>query len=238
MSSRERCSAPGFSPQGSFPAVPPAQVQEHFRCQFARWGLPRRVRVDNGNPWGNFNDLPTALALWLIGLGVDVWWNDPGHPEQNPKVERAQGTGKRWAEPQQCRAVAELQARFDQADGIQRERYPAVGGRSRLEAFPELQRVQRRYTRSWEQRHWDLGRVADHLAEYTGVRQVTRSGYTSVYDVHYYVGRVYRGQSVYVEFDPSALEWVFTNREGTQLRRFAAAQITRARIRKLNLRGE
>jgi hypothetical protein len=42
-----------------------------FRQVFVRWGLPDRVRVDNGYPWGTPRDLPSELALWLIGLGVE-----------------------------------------------------------------------------------------------------------------------------------------------------------------------
>jgi hypothetical protein len=49
--------------------VPAIQVQDALRRVFARWGRPDRVRVDNGPPWGSREDLPTAFALWLIGLG-------------------------------------------------------------------------------------------------------------------------------------------------------------------------
>jgi hypothetical protein len=191
--------------------------------------------VDNGNPWGNWNDLPTALALWLIGLGVEVLWNDPGHPEQNPKVERSQGTGYRWTEPHRCYEVAELQGHFDTMDVLQRERYPAVGGRSRWQAFPELAQVVRRYRHRGERREWDLERALQHLAGYQAVRRVWHSGHVSVYDRGYYVGTAYRGQSVYVQLDPSALEWVMTDLEGRQLRRHRAEQVTRERIVQLRL---
>ena len=40
------------------------------------------------------------LALWLIGLGIEVIWNPPRCPQANGVVERSQGTGKRWAEPE------------------------------------------------------------------------------------------------------------------------------------------
>jgi hypothetical protein len=43
-----------------------------LRRAFADWGRPERFRVDNGVPWGSWGDLPTDLALWLIGLGVGV----------------------------------------------------------------------------------------------------------------------------------------------------------------------
>src|SRR5262249_5578309 len=51
-------------------SVEAVATQQAMRRVFARWGLPRFLRFDNGFPWGNWNDLPTALALWLAGLGV------------------------------------------------------------------------------------------------------------------------------------------------------------------------
>jgi transposase InsO family protein len=102
-----------------------------LRTLFARRGLPKRLRVDNGAPWGGWSDLPTALALWLAGVGVGVVWNPPRRPQDNGVVERSQRTGKAWAEPQRCDDVEELQRRLDEVDGIQREAYPAVGGLSR-----------------------------------------------------------------------------------------------------------
>src|SRR5947199_10601597 len=91
-----------FSPQGKWLKVAPADVRDGLRDLFARWGRPAGVRVDNGGPWGSAGDLPPDLALWLIGCGVDVLWNDPGRPQQNGGVERSPGTAKRWAEPGPC----------------------------------------------------------------------------------------------------------------------------------------
>jgi hypothetical protein len=43
-------------------------VQTVLRRVFRRWGRPRRLRVDNGIPWGAMADLPSELTLWLLGL--------------------------------------------------------------------------------------------------------------------------------------------------------------------------
>ena len=67
--------------------VPAQAIQTMFRHVFTGWGLPDRVRVDNGYPWGTPRDLPSELALWLIGLAVEPIWNPPGQPTRNPKVE-------------------------------------------------------------------------------------------------------------------------------------------------------
>jgi hypothetical protein len=75
---------------------------------------------------GSAGDLPTELALWLFGLGVEVIWNPPRRPQDNGVVERSQGTGKRWSEPPTCDGPAELQRRIDDLDEIQRAEYPSV----------------------------------------------------------------------------------------------------------------
>jgi transposase InsO family protein len=95
-----------------------------LRQAFARWGRPRRLRVDNGTPWGATDGLPTGLVLWLAGLGVGVDHNPACRPQDNGVVERSQGTGKNWAEPGQCDSAAQLQRGLDEADARQRERYP------------------------------------------------------------------------------------------------------------------
>jgi hypothetical protein len=213
--------------------VPLPQVRQALRQQFGRWGLPRCLRVDNGVPWGSFNDLPTAFALWVVGLGVPWHWNDPGCPQQNPKVERSQGTGKRWGEPGTCASTAELQRRLDQADRLQREAYRTAAGGSRLALFPELAHSGRKYTVAWEERTWSLSRVEEHLAEYVGVRRVSSAGHVGIYDRARYVGRQYAGRYVLVQYDPLAHGWLITDDQGRELRRHEAPEITREQIVKM-----
>jgi hypothetical protein len=216
--------------------VPVAAVRQAIRAQFGRWGRPAAVRVDNGTPWGNWNDLPTPLALWLVGLGVRVHWNDPGCPQQNPKVERSQGTGKRWAEPGRCGGVAELQANLDEADRIQREEYPTPAGPSRWALFAGLRHSGRPWTAAWEARGWSLAAVEAHLSGYVVARRVSRSGHVTVYDHGRYVGGQYGGQHVLVQYDPDRHEWLIADRDGRALRRQPAPEITRAGIMRLSFR--
>jgi transposase InsO family protein len=215
--------------------VPLATVQQTLRQTFRRWGLPDCLRVDNGVPWGSFNDLPTRFALWVVGLGVRWHWNAPRCPQQNPKVERSQGTGKRWAEPGSCRSVAELQGRLDEADRLQREEYRTRGGGSRLELFPQLRHSGRTYSLAWEERTWSLGVVEEHLAEYVAVRRVGSNGNVGVYDRVRYVGRQYAGCFVQVQYDPQAHGWLIADTEGRELRRHEAPEISRDRIVKMTL---
>jgi hypothetical protein len=186
--------------------------------------------VDNGVPWGSPGDLPTDLALWLIGLGIEMLWNPPRRPQDNGVVERSQGTAKRWAEPQACAGAAELQGRLEEMDGIQRQEYPAVQGRSRLEAFPQLADSGRAYCRSWERSHWSLGAVASHLAGYAVRRRVSKTGTVSLYNRNHYVGKPYEGKMVHVMFDPESFEWIIADEAGRQLRSRAATEIGRETI--------
>ena len=148
---------------------------------------------------------------------------------------RAQGTGKRWTEPNTCKDADELQRRMNEMDRIQRERYPSIQRQTRLEAFPELKQVERRYSKTWEKRHWDLELVLAHMAEYSAVRRVDSKGQVSVYGRSHYVGPKYSGQDIYVVLDPVDREWVFETPAGVQIRRKAAEEITRERIQKLQV---
>lgn len=63
-------------------------VQTVLTRVFARYGLPERINVDNGPPWGSGGRGVTALAAWLIRLGIQVGHSRPFHPQTNGKDER------------------------------------------------------------------------------------------------------------------------------------------------------
>ena len=107
--------------------MPAAEVQAVLRRVFRRWGRPRRLRLDNGIPWGAMVDLPSELTLWLLGLDIDITFNPPRRPQDNGVIERSQGTGKRWAEPGACANAKELQRRLKDMDVIQREETTPCG---------------------------------------------------------------------------------------------------------------
>jgi hypothetical protein len=226
-----------FSPLKYWAHVLDVAVQEQLRAAFARWGLPRRLRVDNGKPWGSWSDLPTALALWLIGLGIEMLWNPPRRPQDNGVVERSQGTAKRWGDPGRCDSVGQLQGELDEADRLQRELYPFVQGRSRWDIYPGLRHSGRPYTALHEPAQWQLERVLAHLAGYAVPRRVDSTGQVSLYDRNYYVGVLHRGREVYVQFDPQRREWLFSDRRGQCLRSQPAVEIDAERLRHLQRAG-
>ena len=65
-------------------------VQEHFRCVFGQYGIPRAIYVDNGNPWGNSNGRTrhSQFSAWLMRQDIEVIHGTPHHPEGRGKIER------------------------------------------------------------------------------------------------------------------------------------------------------
>jgi hypothetical protein len=210
--------------------VPASWTRDRLREAFARWGLPERIRVDNGTPWGSAGDLPTDLALWLIGLGVEVAWNPPRRPQDNGVVERSQGTGKRWAEPATCGDATELQGRVDEMDRIQRELYPVAGGSSRAATFPALAHSGRPYEPESETRRWEPARVLEHLARYTAPRAVDTGGTVSLYGRSRYVGAALGGQRVYISLDPVERQWMVAGADGVCYHRLPAPELSQESV--------
>lgn len=72
-----------------------ATVQVRLTGIFRRYGLPRRILVDNGSPWGADWEHPyTPLTVWLLRLGLGVTHSRPYHPQTLGKDERFHRTLK------------------------------------------------------------------------------------------------------------------------------------------------
>jgi transposase InsO family protein len=70
-------------------------VQGHLTTLFRHYGLPDRILMDNGSPWGQDVDHPyTPLTVWLLRLGVGVSHGRPYHPQTQGKDERFHQTLK------------------------------------------------------------------------------------------------------------------------------------------------
>lgn len=206
-----------------------------FGLVFREWGLPDGIRVDNGAPWGSAGDLPTAFCLWLSGLPVKTTWNPPRQPQYNGVVERSNRLVKEWAEPATCQTVAEFERRVALEDQVQREQYPALGGRSRLDAFPALSTPRRTYSPPWEKTHWNFELAKEVLSHYAVQRCVDSSGKIGVYGGKLYVGRKHQHKAVWLHFDPDRVEWVVSDPHDQQIYRAPANGIRPSSILKLEV---
>jgi hypothetical protein len=224
-----------FSPRGSWASVGVRATQQSLRRAFTRWGLPQRLRLDNGVPWGSKGDLPTELALWLVGLGLAPVFNRPRRPQENGSVERSQGVSARWVEPWTAADAAQLQRRLDEADVIQRSVYPVRGPLSRWDMHPDLTHSGRAYAEEVEAVLWELGRVQEHLADHVVPQRVDASGQVALYNRNHYVGKAHAGAEVWVRYDAASGEWYAQSRQGVEYKRWEATEIDAERIRGLDV---
>jgi len=64
-------------------------VQQGLTMAFQHYGLPGRMLMDNGPPWGDSRGQPwTRLTAWLVRLGIGVSHSRPCHPQTQGKLER------------------------------------------------------------------------------------------------------------------------------------------------------
>ena len=81
---------------------------------FQEYGLPERMRSDNGAPFGsNGRGGLTALAVWWMRLGIQPERIQPGRPQQNGSHERMHLTLKQETASPSAGSLRSQQQRFD-----------------------------------------------------------------------------------------------------------------------------
>lgn len=91
-------------------------VQRELTSAFRRYGLPDRMLMDNGSPWGyDFKHQHSRLTAWLIRLGITVSHGRPFHPQTQGKDERFHRTLKLEVLSRRptWRSLAEVQVALD-----------------------------------------------------------------------------------------------------------------------------
>lgn len=85
-----------------------------FKYLFRRYGLPERIRSDNGVPFSSkAAGGISRLSAWWIKLGIHPERIEPGKPQQNGKHERMHRTLKQYATRPPERTFRLQQHRFD-----------------------------------------------------------------------------------------------------------------------------
>jgi transposase InsO family protein len=179
---------------------------------FRRYGLPRRITMDNGVPWGtcgNEQSHYTVLTVWLLRIGVMVTHSRPHHPQTQGKDERFHRTlGQEVLRDRAFRSLSHCQTPFDrwreiyncerphEAIGmaVPASRYQ-VSQRAFPESLPELvypagdvvRCVNCKYI-SYQGRRIFVGRA--FAGQYVALRPTTADGIWEVRYAHFQIGSV------------------------------------------------
>lgn len=184
------------------------------------------MRVDNGAPWGTSSrPVPSALALWLSGLGIDMVYGRRAVSTDNAIVERCHGVLEQWVDPLQQANWGLLAQRLEWAAETQRERYRSPHHLTRAQAFPDLYTNTRTYHRQQDAHLWDVEQAADFLATYTFYRKVEKNGRINLLANTYSVGRDFARQNVTVRLDARAHEWLILDDYGNLLVRHPSKEL-------------
>ncbi len=65
-------------------------TRAEFIRVFRRYGLPKQIHTDNGQPFAHIRSLGrlSKLAVWFMELGIQPVYSDPASPQQNGRHER------------------------------------------------------------------------------------------------------------------------------------------------------
>jgi transposase InsO family protein len=125
-------------------------VREHFERAFHEFGIPTRIRSDNGPPFASkaIGGL-SKLSVWWVQLGIVPERIEPGQPQQNGRHERMHRTLKEQAASPPQSTMADQQRAFDRFRHDYNDRRPheALGQtpparhyEPSMRAFPEQPR--------------------------------------------------------------------------------------------------
>lgn len=173
---------------------------------FTQWGKPLNIRVDNGRPLGDpSRRMIPPLALWLVGIGINVIYNRPRTPQQNSKVERTQGTLAKWTTPSLCYDYKELGDRLERQSHFYNYVFEdrRKGYSTRLERYPQMKHTGTNYSAE----DFCFERVTKYLGQFSWKRKVSKAGQITQDHQRIYLGKKYRGQIVEVTLCAQTNQW-------------------------------
>lgn len=163
-------------------------VQTQLQSAFEQYGMPYRINVDNGNPWGTAGRGGlTGLEVWLIRLGVKLSHSRPFHPQTNGKDERFHRSLKAEVLAQrQFSDLQQVQTEFDRWRNIyNRERpHEALSMQTPVQRYRPSQQLFPTVLPEIEYAHDDI------------VRKVQQQGWISMKGHHIRVSTALVGQHI------------------------------------------
>lgn len=138
-------------------------TQKSLTRTFREWGLPLRIRSDNGNPFGTSCTGPLSrFSIWLIKLGIRPEFIAPAHPEQNARHERFHRTLKEHCCIPPSSSLQAQQRRFNSFLREYNDERPheALGGKTPASVHtPSNRRFPSRIEEPTYPSHYELRRI-------------------------------------------------------------------------------
>ena len=164
-----------------------------FDLAFREYGLPKRLRSDNGPPFGSTAvGRLTVLSVKLIKAGVVPEWIRPGHPEENGRHERFHLTLKQdVASPPKDTLALQIQAmdQFHQEYNFERP-HEALDFRTPGSCY------------RCSQRSWDgILRSPEYDRSEVDVRKVGQSGCIWLRGNEHFIGSALCGEYVALKYN-------------------------------------
>jgi len=159
-----------------------------FDEAFREYGLPKRVRSDNGPPFGSVGaGRLTRLSVNLIKAGVVPEWIRPGHPEENGRHERFHLTLKQEvASPPKDTLSLQIQALSEFQEEYNFERpHEALNMKTPASCYQAS-------PRTWN----GILKSPEYDSKEMDVRKVCQSGCIWLKQKEYYIGQTLTGEYV------------------------------------------
>lgn len=163
-------------------------VKQELINTFKKYGLPKRMTMDNGPPWGySKSQQHTKLCAWIIRQGIKVSHSRPGHPQTQGKLERMHRTLK-WEllSLYSFKDFEELQEGFDEWRRV----YNEVRPHAALNHDTPIQHYQKS-GKSYCQQQSEIKYDGSFI-----VRKVQHDGEVSLHGKLYMVGSAFHGYPV------------------------------------------
>lgn len=164
-------------------------IRRSFERLFDRYGMPGAIRSDNGPPFASANSIMglSRLSAWWLVLGIDLERGRPGCPQDNGGHERMHRDIQR-----ELANGPSDQASFDQWRQVFNHERPhqALGNRLPGEVYEKSKRSY-------------LGTPEDLTYEGMMPRKVSRHGQIHLGGEAIFLGRVLKGWSVGLKYDPN-----------------------------------
>lgn len=167
------------------------EVWGAYKQAFDAYGLPKRIRTDNGPPFATTGvGRLSRLAINLIKAGVTPEWITPGHPQENGRHERFhRSLSYETASPPAESFSEQIERMRVYTDEYNFERPHEALGLQTPGSFYEPSK-----------REWDgILRSPEYDTDKVSVRKVGSNGCIHVKGEEYYIGQVLGGEYVAME---------------------------------------